>query len=155
LSRSRFRETFEQANVKLAEVFPRLFPGGRAELVLTETEEGGESGVEIIVQPVGKKLGSLSLLSGGEKAMTAVALILSLFMVRPTPFCVLDEVDAPLDDANVGRFDHLIREISLTSQFVLITHNKRTMEAADTLYGITMQEAGVSKVVSVRLKQAA
>jgi chromosome segregation protein len=155
LSRSLFRENFDQANVKLAVVFPRLFPGGRAELVLTESEEGGESGVEIIVQPVGKKLGSLSLLSGGEKAMTAVALILSLFMVRPTPFCVLDEVDAPLDDANVGRFDHLIREISLTSQFVLITHNKRTMEAADSLYGITMQEAGVSKVVSVRLKQAA
>lgn len=155
LSRTRFRETFEQANLKLAEVFPRLFPGGHAELVLTEAEDDGEPGVEIVAQPVGKKLGSLSLLSGGEKAMTAVALILSLFMIRPTPFCVLDEVDAPLDEANVGRFDHLIREISRTSQFVLITHNKRTMEAADSLYGITMQEAGVSKVVSVRLKQAA
>jgi chromosome segregation protein len=155
LSRSRFRETFEQANVKLGQVFPRLFPGGRAHLLLIEPEDGGEAGVEIIVQPVGKKLGSLTLLSGGEKAMTAVALILSLFMIRPTPFCILDEVDAPLDDANVGRFDHLVREISQTSQFVLITHNKRTMEAADTLYGITMQEAGVSKVVSVRLEQAA
>jgi chromosome segregation protein len=156
LSRTRFRETFEEANRSLQQVFPRLFPGGRAQLVLTEVEEdGGEPGVEIVVQPAGKKLQSLSLLSGGEKALTAVALILSLFMIRPTPFCVLDEVDAPLDDVNVGRFDHLIREISRISQFVVITHNKRTMEAADTLYGITMEEAGVSRVVSVRLKQAA
>ena len=155
LSRTRFRETFEEASRSLQHVFPRLFPGGRAELLLTEPEEGGEPGVEIVVQPAGKKLQSLSLLSGGEKALTAVSLILSLFMIRPTPFCVLDEVDAPLDDVNVGRFDHVIREISRMSQFVVITHNKRTMEAADTLYGITMQEAGVSRVVSVRLKQAA
>ena len=155
LSRTRFRETFDEANRKLGEIFPRLFPGGRAQLVLSEVDDETESGVEIVVQPVGKKLESLSLLSGGEKALTAVALILSLYMIRPAPFCVLDEVDAPLDDANVGRFDQLIREISRSSQFVLITHNKRTMEAADTLYGITMEEAGVSKVVSVRFKQAA
>jgi chromosome segregation protein len=155
LSRTRFQETFDEANRKLGEVFPRLFPGGRAQLVLTEVEDEGEAGVEIVVQPAGKKLGSLNLLSGGEKAMTAVGLILSLYMIRPAPFCVLDEVDAPLDDANVGRFDQVIREISRSSQFVLITHNKRTMEAADTLYGITMEEAGVSKVVSVRFKEAA
>jgi chromosome segregation protein len=155
LSRTRFRETFEEASRSLQHVFPRLFPGGRAQLLLTDPEEGGEPGVEIVVQPAGKRLQSLSLLSGGEKALTAVSLILSLFMIRPTPFCVLDEVDAPLDDVNVGRFDHVIREISTVSQFVVITHNKRTMEAADTLYGITMEEAGVSRVVSVRLKQAA
>jgi fused signal recognition particle receptor len=105
--------------------------------------------VEIVVQPSGKKLQSLSLLSGGEKAMTAVALILSLFLIRPTPFCLLDEVDAPLDEANIGRFNQLVRDMATASQFVLITHNRRTMEAADTLYGITMEQAGISKVVSV------
>jgi chromosome segregation protein len=155
LSRTRFQETFEQANRSLQQVFPRLFPGGRAHLLLTEAEEGGEPGVEIAVQPRGKRLQSLTLLSGGEKALTAVSLILSLFMIRPTPFCVLDEVDAPLDDVNVGRFDLMIREISRVSQFVVITHNKRTMEAADTLYGVTMEEPGVSRVVAVRFKQAA
>jgi chromosome segregation protein len=154
-SRQRFDETFAAANGKLAELFPKLFPGGRARLELTEAEEGGDPGVEIVVQPSGKKLQSLSLLSGGEKAMTAVALILSLFLIRPTPFCLLDEVDAPLDEANIGRFNQLIREMAAGSQFVLITHNRRTMEAADTLYGITMEHAGVSKVVSVRLRAAA
>jgi chromosome segregation protein len=154
-SRQRFDETFAAANEKLAEVFPKLFPGGRARLELVETEEGGEPGVEIVVQPSGKKLQSLNLLSGGEKAMTAVGLILSLFLIRPTPFCLLDEVDAPLDEANIGRFNLLVREMATGSQFVLITHNRRTMEAADTLYGITMEQAGISKVVSVRLRAAA
>ena len=154
-SRQRFEETFAAANEKLADVFPRLFPGGRARLELTTPEEGGEPGIEIVVQPAGKKLQSLSLLSGGEKALTAVALILSLFLIRPTPFCLLDEVDAPLDEANIGRFIQLIRDMAAASQFVLITHNRRTMEAADTLYGITMEQAGVSKVVSVRLREAA
>ena len=116
---------------------------------------GGEPGVEIVVHPAGKKLQSLGLLSGGEKALTAVALILSLFLIRPTPFCLLDEVDAPLDEANIGRFNQLIQDMAAGSQFVLITHNRRTMEAADTLYGITMEQAGVSKVVSVRLRAAA
>src|SRR6266851_2565205 len=151
-SRRRFEETFAAANEKLAEVFPKLFPGGKARLEQTELEEGGEPGVEIVVQPAGKKLQSLGLLSGGEKALTAVALILSLFLIRPTPFCLLDEVDAPLDEANIGRFNQLIQDMATTSQFVLITHNRRTMEAADTLYGITMEQAGVSKVVSVRLR---
>lgn len=111
--------------------------------------------MEIVVQPGGKKLQSLTLLSGGEKALTAVSLILSLFLIRPTPFCLLDEVDAPLDEANIGRFNQVVREMATSSQFVLITHNRRTMEAADTLYGITMEQAGVSKVVSVRLREAA
>src|SRR5579862_732469 len=154
-SRQRFEETFVAANERLDEVFPKLFPEGRARLELTEPEEGGEPGVEIVVQPAGKKLQSLSLLSGGEKALTAVSLILSLFLIRPTPFCLLDEVDAPLDEANIGRFNQVVRDMAAASQFVLITHNRRTMEAAETLYGITMEQAGVSKVVSVRLRAAA
>jgi chromosome segregation protein len=111
--------------------------------------------VEIVVQPAGKKLQTLTLLSGGEKALTATALVFSLFLIRPTPFCLLDEVDAPLDEANIGRFNQMVREMAETSQFVLVTHNRRTMEVADTLYGITMEQAGVSKVVSVRLHEAA
>jgi chromosome segregation protein len=154
-SRQRFEETFAAANEKLAEVFPKLFPGGKAHLELLPAEEGAEAGVEIVVQPAGKKLQTLSLLSGGEKALTAVALILSLFLIRPTPFCLLDEVDAPLDEANIGRFNQLIRDMATASQFVLITHNRRTMQVADTLYGITMEQAGISKVVSVRLREAA
>src|SRR5947199_5499562 len=154
-SRQRFEETFAAANEKLAEVFPKLFPNGKARLELIPPEEGGEPGIEIVVQPAGKKLQSLGLLSGGEKALTATALILSLFLIRPTPFCLLDEVDAPLDEANIGRFNQLVREMAATSQFVLITHNRRTMEVADTLYGITMERAGISKVVAVRLWEAA
>jgi chromosome segregation protein len=153
--RQRFDETFEAANLKLADVFPKLFPGGRAHLERVAVEGENEGGVEIIVQPAGKKLQSLALLSGGEKALTATALVFSLFLIRPTPFCLLDEVDAPLDEANIGRFNQLIREMAQRSQFVLVTHNRRTMEGADTLYGITMEQAGVSKVVSVRLNEAA
>ena len=154
-SRRRFEETFEAANDRLSEVFPKLFPGGTARLQTTESEEGGEPGIEIVVALPGKKLQSLSLLSGGEKALTATALVFSLFLIRPTPFCLLDEVDAPLDEANIGRFNGMVSEMAQRSQFVLITHNRRTMEVADTLYGITMEQAGVSKVVSVRLSEAA
>jgi chromosome segregation protein len=154
-SRQRFDETFAAANRKLAEVFPQVFPGGMARLELVPSEDTGEAGVEIVVQPAGKKLQSLSLLSGGEKALTATALVFSLFLIRPTPFCLLDEVDAPLDEANIGRFNQIVQGMAARSQFVLITHNRRTMEAADTLYGITMEKAGVSKVVSVRLREAA
>jgi len=154
-SRQRFDDTFTAVNAKLEEVFPKLFPNGKARLELTPPEEGGEAGVEIVVQPAGKKLQALSLLSGGEKALTATALVLSLFLIRPTPFCLLDEVDAPLDEANIGRFNQIVRAMAETSQFVLITHNRRTMEVADTLYGITMERPGVSKVVSVRLHEAA
>jgi chromosome segregation protein len=155
-SRERFRETFDRVNEKFQQVFPRLFNGGRAGLVLTQDEGGdSEGGVEIFSQPPGKKLQSVNLLSGGEKALTAVALIFAIFLIKPTPFCLLDEVDAPLDDANVGRYNEIVREMSSGSQFILITHNKRTMEMVDTLYGVTMQEPGVSKLVSVRLSERA
>jgi chromosome segregation protein len=151
-SRERFRETFDLVNEKFQQVFPRLFNGGRAGLVLTEGAED-EAGVEIFAQPPGKKLQSVNLLSGGEKALSAVALIFSIFLIKPTPFCLLDEVDAPLDEANVGRYNDIVKEMSHQSQFILITHNKRTMETVDTLYGVTMEEPGVSKLVSVRLSK--
>ena len=122
-----------------------------ARLVLTDSEDMLLAGVDIEAQPPGKKLQSLSLLSGGEKALTAIALIFSFFLFKPSPFCLLDEVDAPLDDANVGRFTQLIKSMTERSQFIIITHNKRTMEIGDMLYGVTMEEAGVSKIVSVNL----
>jgi chromosome segregation protein len=150
-SRERFSETFDRVNEKFQQVFPRLFNGGRAGLVLTQEGEDEAGGVEIFAQPPGKKLQSVNLLSGGEKALTAVALVFAIFLVKPSPFCLLDEVDAPLDDANVGRYVELVKEMSKASQFILITHNKRTMESVDTLYGVTMEEPGVSKLVSVRL----
>lgn len=149
VSRERFATTFAAANEKFQEILPRLLRGGEARLVLTDEDNLLESGVEIYVRPPGKRLDTVTLLSGGEKALVAVSLIFSLFLINPTPFCFLDEVDAPLDDANIGRFAGLVREMSAHSQFVVITHNKRTMEAADILYGVTMQEPGVSKVVSV------
>ncbi|ACL64064.1 chromosome segregation protein SMC [Anaeromyxobacter dehalogenans 2CP-1] len=152
-SRERFQETFDRVNEKFQQVFPRLFAGGRAGLVLTAAEGDGEQGVEIFAQPPGKKLQSVNLLSGGEKALTAVSLIFAIFLIKPTPFCLLDEVDAPLDDANVGRYNEMVKEMSKNSQFILITHNKRTMEMVDTLYGVTMEEPGVSKLVSVRLSE--
>lgn len=150
-TRQRFQETYNQVNVKFQEVFPRLFCGGQAELRLTNEEDLLETGIDIIVQPPGKKLQNVTLLSGGEKALTAVALIFSIFLIKPTPFCLLDEVDAPLDDANIGRFNEMVREMSSVSQFIVITHNKTTMQVADMLYGITMETPGASKVVSVRL----
>jgi len=153
-SRERFARTFEVVNDRFQRVFPRLFGGGRAGLLLTEEGPTGEPGVEIVAQPPGKKLQSVTLLSGGEKALTAVALIFAIFLIKPTPFCLLDEVDAPLDEGNVGRYNDLLREMSKQSQFILITHNKRTMEVVDTLYGVTMEEPGISKLVSVRLREA-
>ncbi|WP_434389258.1 chromosome segregation protein SMC [Melittangium boletus] len=153
-SRDRFKQTFDVVNEKFQAIFPRLFGGGRASLVLTQEGPGGEPGVEIVAQPPGKKLQSMNLLSGGEKALTAVALIFAIFLIKPTPFCLLDEVDAPLDEGNVGRYNDMVKEMSKQSQFILITHNKRTMEVADTLYGVTMEEPGISKLVSVRLREA-
>lgn len=147
----RFLDTFHQVNEKFKEVFTRLFKGGQANLVLLEENEPSTSGVDIIAQPPGKKLQNINLLSGGEKALVATAFLFALFMIKPTPFCLLDEVDAPLDDANINRFIDLVKEFSKKSQFILITHNKNTMEKANTLYGITMETPGVSKVVSVRL----
>jgi len=147
----RFMETFELVNERFKEVFARLFKGGEARLLLLDEQDPSTTGLDIMAQPPGKKLQNIDLLSGGEKALVAIALLFGLFMIRPTPFCLLDEIDAPLDDANINRFLDLIKDFSKTSQFVMITHNKKTMETADTLYGITMETPGVSKVVSVRL----
>ncbi|MDF1562985.1 MAG: chromosome segregation protein SMC [Deltaproteobacteria bacterium] len=153
-SKRRFVETFEAVNVRFQKIFPRMFNGGKAGLVLLDPSDPLRSGVDIHAQPPGKKLQSVTLLSGGEKALTAISLIFAIFLVRPTPFCLLDEVDAPLDDHNVGRYNQTVAEMAQRSQFVLITHNKVTMEITDTLYGITMEEPGVSKLVSVNLKAA-
>jgi chromosome segregation protein len=149
--RLRFKESFEAINEKFEVIFPRLFRGGKAKLMLTDENDYLETGVDIVVQPPGKKLQSITLLSGGEKALTAVSLLFAIFLTKPSPFCFLDEVDAPLDDANIDRFTELIGELSEHSQFVLVTHNKKSMQAAEVLYGITMAEPGVSKVVSVRM----
>jgi len=150
-TRQRFRETFDAINLKFQEVFPKFFRGGKAELRLVDEGDLLESGIEIVAQPPGKRLQNISLLSGGEKALTATSLIFSIFLIKPSPFCLLDEVDAPLDDANIDRFNGFLKEMAQKSQFLLITHNKGTMEIADTLFGVTMEEAGVSKIVSVQL----
>jgi chromosome segregation protein len=152
-SRALFAEAFEEVNARFKKMFPRMFGGGRAELRLTESEDLLEAGIDIIAQPPGKKLTSIELMSGGEKALTAVSLIFSLFQFRPSPFCLLDEVDAPLDEANVGRYCEMIREMTDRSQFILITHSKTTMESSDVLYGVTMESAGISKLVSVELRK--
>jgi len=152
-SRRRFRETFEAVSKRFSENFPRLFRGGRASLALTESEDVLEAGIEIMASPPGKRLQNVNLLSGGEKTLTAIALLVAVFQVRPSPFFLLDEVDAALDDANVGRFNEMVTELSADSQFVLITHNKRTIEVADMLYGVTMERKGVSKLVAVELRQ--
>jgi chromosome segregation protein len=156
-SRRLFKETFTAVNAKFKEVFPHLFRGGVAYLSLSGGDDVDllEAGVEIMAQPPGKKNTTVDQLSGGEKALTAVALIFSIFAIKPSPFCILDEVDAPLDEANVDRYNELVREMTDRSQFIVITHNKRTMEAADNLYGVTMQEPGVSKLVSVNLSRIA
>jgi chromosome segregation protein len=148
-STMRFQETFAKANREFQGLIPRLFGGGKGELVLDDVAP--EPGVNIFIQPAGKRLKDVSLLSGGEKALAAIAFIFALFLLRPTPFCLLDEVDAALDDANIGRFAAVLKELSGQSQFIMISHNKGTMEIADALYGITMESPGVSKVVSVRL----
>jgi len=150
-SRRRFRQTFEAVSERFSQNFPRLFGGGRARLMLAEGEDILEAGVDIMAMPPGKRLQNVNLLSGGEKTLTALALLVAVFQVRPSPFFLLDEVDAALDDANVGRFNQLIRELAADSQFLVITHNKRTIEEADILYGVTMEQKGVSKLVSVEL----
>ncbi|MCK9622968.1 MAG: chromosome segregation protein SMC [Methylobacter sp.] len=152
-SRQRFKETFDKINTGLQEKFPKLFGGGHAYLELTEQDEL-ESGVNIIARPPGKKNSSIHLLSGGEKALTAVALVFSIFELNPAPFCLLDEVDAPLDDANVGRFSRMVEEMSASVQFLYISHNKATMEIAKQLAGVTMKEPGVSRMVAVDIEEA-
>ena len=151
-SRERFRHAFEQINKNFSELFQELFGGGKGEMSLIEADDVLESGIDVIAQPPGKRLQNVLLLSGGEKAMAALALVLGIFHYRPSPFCLLDEVDAPLDEANVGRFTDKVEQMSTNTQFIVITHNKRTMEMAKALYGVTMQEAGVSKLVSVRFE---
>lgn len=150
----RFKDTFEQVNERFMKVFPVLFGGGNAKLILVEDPEKGEMGIDIVAQPPGKKPANVSLLSGGEKALTAVSLIFSIFLVKPSPFCLLDEVDAPLDDANVHRFNDLVKEMAKRSQIIVVTHNKHTMKVNKKLFGVTQEEKGVSKMVSVSLSEA-
>ncbi|MBP9086744.1 MAG: chromosome segregation protein SMC [Kofleriaceae bacterium] len=154
-SRRLFKETYTAINNTFKTVFPRLFRGGQAALSLTGGEDVDllEAGIEIMAQPPGKKNTTVEQLSGGEKALTAVALVFSIFLIKPSPFCILDEVDAPLDEANVDRYNEIVREMTDRSQFIVITHNKRTMESADNLYGVTMQEPGCSKLVTVNLSK--
>ena len=153
-AQDRFVQAFQEINLRFGQIFERLFEGGRAELRLVEAEEGGDpldTGVELMAQPRGKRLQAATLLSGGERALTGLALLFAIFYFRPSPFCVLDEVDAPLDDANIHRFLRVLRELTSQTQFLVITHNRATMEAADVLYGVTMEEPGLSKLVSVNL----
>ena len=145
-------EAFQEINRNFRETFATLFGGGVGEMRLTDETNLAESGIDIVAQPPGKRLQNVLLLSGGEKALTAIALLMAVFQYQPSPFCILDEVDAPLDEANVARFTKLIRQMSDQTQFILITHNKTTMEVAQTLYGVTMQEPGVSRLVSVKFE---
>ena len=153
--KTRFEEAFGIINRNFATAFHTLFGGGTGEMRLSEPDSSGEPGIDVVAQPPGKRLQNVLLLSGGEKAMTALALLIAIFRYQPSPFCILDEVDAPLDEANVGRFTKLVSEMSAGTQFIVVTHNRRTMEMASVLYGVTMQEPGVSKLVSVRWDEPA
>ena len=153
ITQERFMATYEQVNAKLQLVFPKLFEGGSARLELTEPGKPLETGVEYMVHPPGKKLTRMSLLSGGEKALSAIAFIFAIFLIRPASFCLLDEIDAPLDEANVVRFNNLMQVIGEKSQIIMITHNKKSMEFAEMLFGVTMEQKGISKVVSVNLTE--
>jgi chromosome segregation protein len=154
VSRQKFQEAFTKINEHFQATFKKLFGGGHAFMKLTDEENSAESGIDVVASPPGKRLQSVLLLSGGEKALTALALLVGIFQYTPSPFCILDEVDAPLDEANIGRFTELVKEMSIKTQFVLITHSKKTMSIAPVLYGVTMQEPGVSKLVSVRFGAA-
>jgi chromosome segregation protein len=153
VSRQKFEEAFAAINENFSRTFTKLFGGGQAFLRLTDQENSAESGLDVVASPPGKKLQNVLLLSGGEKALTAFALLVGIFQYVPSPFCILDEVDAPLDEANIGRFTELVREMSSHTQFIIITHSKKTMSIAPTMYGVTMQEPGVSRLVSVRLQE--
>jgi chromosome segregation protein len=148
-----FKKTFDQVRENFRNIYHQLFEGGVADLQLTDENNLLETGVDIMAQPPGKKLQNIALLSGGEKALTAIALLFAFFMVRPSPFCILDEVDAPLDEANIGRYINMVKTFSAHSQFLIITHNKKTMAMADILYGVTMEELGVSKIISMRMQK--
>jgi chromosome segregation protein len=149
-SQKQFEVTFEQIRKNFEYTFQTLFGGGRADIELVQTEDILESGIEIVAQPPGTKLKGISLLSGGQRTLTAVALLFALYLVKPSPFCLLDELDAPLDESNIGRFTELLKKFVKDSQFIIITHNKRTVAAANAIYGVTMEERGVSKTVSMR-----
>jgi chromosome segregation protein len=153
ISRQKFEGAFAIINQNFGNTFSKLFGGGQAFMRLTDQENSAESGIDVVASPPGKKLQNVLLLSGGEKALTALALLVGIFQYQPSPFCILDEVDAPLDEANIGRFTDLIREMSSQTQFIIITHSKKTMGMAPVLYGVTMQEPGVSKLVSVRFHE--
>jgi len=152
-TKEKFEHAFHAINKSFSDAFHAIFGGGMAEMRLTEPDSSGDAGIDIVASPPGKRLQNVLLLSGGEKAMTALALLIAIFRYQPSPFCILDEVDAPLDEANVGRFTKLIGEMSGQTQFIVVTHNRRTMEIAPVLYGVTMQEPGVSKLVSVRWEE--
>jgi chromosome segregation protein len=149
-ARERFMATFTEVQKNFVDLHAILFPGGHAELRL-EGDDPLEGDIVMIARPRGKRVETIKLLSSGERALTAIALIFAIYMTKPSPFCMLDEVDAPLDDANIDRFVEIIREFAKRTQFVIITHNKRTMEACDALYGVTMEEPGISKLVSVQM----
>ena len=150
-SKVRFREAFDAINLNFQQTFSTLFGGGHAGITLLDEADPLETGIDIVASPPGKRLQSVQLLSGGEKALTAVALMFAIFRYKPSPFCLLDEIDAPLDDANIGRFVEMLKGMLHHTQFILITHNRKTMEIADRLYGVTMEEPGVSRLISVRL----
>ncbi len=150
ITKERFEQAFASINANFTTAFHTIFGGGTAEMRLTEPDSSGDAGIDIVASPPGKRLQNVLLLSGGEKAMTALALLIAIFRYQPSPFCILDEVDAPLDEANVGRFTRLISDMSAQTQFIVVTHNRKTMETGSVLYGVTMQEPGVSKIVSVR-----
>jgi chromosome segregation protein len=149
-ARNRFVEIFTEVRKNFQETFKNFFHGGEADLRLAEGEDPLEARIEIFARPAGKQLRGLDLLSGGEKALTAISLLFALYMVKPSPFCILDEIDAPLDDANIERFTRVLSEYAEKTQFIIVTHNKMTMKVAQALYGVTMQEEGVSKIVSVK-----
>ena len=152
---SLFTETFNQVNGNFQELFKQLFGGGNAKLVLVDEENVLESGIEIIARPPGKKLQTVSLLSGGERTLTAVALLFSLFKVKPSAFCLTDELDAALDDSNIARYLEMLKGFILGTQFIVITHNRQTIGRADALYGVTMEKRGISKIVSVKFHDEA
>jgi len=154
IMKQRFLETFEKVEIAFQQVFAYLFEGGKTSLELTDKEAVLESGIEIIAQPPGKKMQNLSLLSGGERALTAIALLFALLKIKPSPFCVLDEIDANLDETNVDRFAKYLREFVTETQFILISHRQGTMEIANALYGVTMEELGISRLISVKMNSS-
>jgi chromosome segregation protein len=149
ITKQKFLDTYNVINEHFKELFPVLFSGGKAYMTLTDETDILETGIDIFAQPPGKKLQSLDLLSGGERALTVIALMFAIFLTKPSPFCLMDEIDAPLDDTNIGKFVQHLHKMADHSQFIIVTHNKLSMQAANSLYGITMEERGVSKIVSV------